>query len=150
MQLLLLLSTLLLGPTGSLVNWSVRSVPVEGRISTIELVAEIGTGWHLYAMQLPSDQGPLPTVFRFKASKAYELMGAVKEPIAQEEFDPNFGLMVRHHSGAPRFVQELVRRTPDAFVVEGEIEYMLCNDKICLPPVVVPFTVSVPALEPKN
>jgi hypothetical protein len=34
-------------------------------------------------------------------------------------------------------------------VVEGEVEYMLCNDKTCLPPVGVPFKVVVDT-EPKK
>jgi len=37
-------------------------------------------------------------------------------------------------------------KTGEAFTVNGDVEYMACNDQMCLPPLKVPFAVEVPAL----
>lgn len=116
----------------------------EGRVEVM-LTARLEDGWHLYATELPSDQGPIPTSFRFAANGSFVVDGPVSGPAPHEEFDPSFSMLVRHHSGEPVFTLPIVRRTPEAFQVEGEIEYMVCNDKTCLPPEVVRFSIPIPA-----
>jgi DsbC/DsbD-like thiol-disulfide interchange protein len=131
--------------TNGPVTWSFASeLQKDGRIA-VQLTAHVEEGWHLYATELPSDMGPIPTSFRFDPSNAFEVAGPLTEPDAHEEFDPNFSMVVRHHSGAPVFTLPIVRRTSEAFQVEGELEYMVCNDKTCLPPEVVRFSIPIPA-----
>lgn len=109
----------------------------------IEMKAVIEKGWHMYATVLPSDQGPVPTSFRFEPSDAYVANGGVREPVPVEEYDDNFGMVVRHHSGEPTFVLPIDVKSNEPFIVKGEVEYMLCNDRTCLPPTVVPFEIDV-------
>jgi DsbC/DsbD-like thiol-disulfide interchange protein len=143
MQLLLSL-TLLLSMPKHPATWSFAAVATEGDKVEVTLTAQLEEGWHLYATELPSDQGPIATSFRFSPSEAFTA-GKLVEPAPKEEFDPNFAMVVRHHSGAPVFKLPIVRRTADAFTVEGELEFMVCNDKTCLPPEVVKFQIPVPA-----
>ena len=107
--------------------------------------ARIEAGWHIYALQLPRDDGPLPTVVRIATGKDHEVRSVAQEPTPVEEMDPNFGMLVRHHSGGPRFSIPIVRLSASAFELQGEVEYMMCNDKTCLPPVAVPFQLTIPA-----
>jgi len=145
-----LLSALLLSvPTDPPVAWSFEAVPVDDGLVRVELRAALAPGWHLYATVLPGDEGPLPTMFRFVASETYEIIGELTEPEAEEEYDPNFGMVVRYHSGTPVFTLPVRRRSAGAFAVEGELEYMVCDDTICLPPVTVPFSVQLEALPAK-
>jgi thiol:disulfide interchange protein DsbD len=76
-------------------------------------------------------------------------MGPLNEPVPKEEFDPNFEMQVRYHPGNPRFTQRIKPATANGFVVEGEVEFMVCNDVTCLPPTAVPFRIEVPAQDPK-
>ena len=80
-----------------------------------------------------------------KRPTSFSIVGELKEPDPVEEYDPNFAMMVRYHSGQPRFVLSIKPSSDAPFVVEGEVEYMVCNDKTCLPPMTVPFRITVPA-----
>src|SRR5688572_6621666 len=51
--------------------------------------ASIESTWHLYS-QVPTDDGPLPTVFNFEASKSYQLVGKTTEPKPIEMAEPVF------------------------------------------------------------
>ncbi|MDX9751826.1 MAG: protein-disulfide reductase DsbD family protein [Flavobacteriales bacterium] len=147
-MLAFLASTALLLQTGSPAQWSFSAAAVPGGLVRVELTATLEEGWHMYATQLPSDLGPLPTEVRFTASDQYTLEGPLEEPDPVEEYDPNFAVQVRHHSGQVVLRQRV--RTTGPAVVSGEVEYMVCNDKTCLPPVVVPFNIAVPAVQAGN
>ncbi len=147
MQAHLLLPLLLLLQNGPVtpVKWRFSAEPTtEGRVE-VRLQAAIEPGWHLYALQLPREDGPLPTVIRFNPGEGHSGLLDVAEPTPVEEMDPNFAMVVRHHSGEPAFVAHTRRTTDGTFVLSGEVEYMLCNDRTCLPPVAVPFTLEVPS-----
>ncbi len=146
MMISLFLPMLLALHAGSPVQWTFQAVPVEQGVFQVELSAQVEEGWHIYATELPSDLGPIPTTIRFAPSNAYQLIDGLEEPTPAEEFDPNFSMLVRHHSNKVVFRQG-VRGTVENAVVSGDVEYMVCNDKTCLPPVVVPFTVPLPVIE---
>jgi thiol:disulfide interchange protein DsbD len=134
--------------SGSPAQWSFTAVQRTDGMVELRCQATLEVGWHLYATTLPSDEGPIPTSIRLKDTKAFTLV-SLQEPTPVEEYDPNFAMVVRHHSGTPSFVLLLKPNTKAPLVVEGEVEFMLCNDKTCLPPVGVPFKVDV-ATDPKK
>ncbi|MFZ1688414.1 MAG: protein-disulfide reductase DsbD domain-containing protein [Flavobacteriales bacterium] len=109
----------------------------------LNATATMEEGWHVYALTLPRDDGPFPTVFTFEPSSAYELKGGVVEEEPVEVEDPNFGMLVRYHGHKPVFVQKVERVSPAAFQVKGAVEYMACNDRMCLPPKTVPLVFQV-------
>ena len=127
------------------IAWSFSASALEGDLVEVRMDALIDPGWHIYATVLPREDGPLPTVVRITPGADHDIRGGVHEPRPVEEMDPNFGMLVRHHSGTPRFSVTVVRRTASAFDLQGEVEYMMCNDKTCLPPVAMPFTLNIPA-----
>lgn len=137
----LALPLLLQGP----VTWQFSSGPAEAERLEVRLEATCEPGWHIYALTLPREDGPLPTVVRVEPSPAFSVAGAVVEPRPQEVEDPNFGMLVRYHAGTVPFIIPIQRTTKEAFTVTGEVEFMVCNDKTCLPPMAVPFKVQVPA-----
>lgn len=102
-------------------------------------------GWHIYAMTLPRDDGPIPTSIQVAASTSFSA-GPVSEPTPETAYDVNFAMELRFHSGVVVFSVPLQRLNNGPLTVSGEVEYMACNDKTCLPPKVVPFSVTVPAL----
>jgi thiol:disulfide interchange protein DsbD len=128
---------------GAPVKWSFHAVPQANGEVVVQCAATLEKGWHVYALTLPSDQGPIATSIRLKPSDAYDLVGTAQEPTAVETYDPNFGMVVRYHDGAPTFTQRIRPKKEGSVVVEGEVEYMVCNDKTCLPPVTVPFSLMI-------
>lgn len=111
----------------------------------MRLTATCEPGWHIYALSLPSDDGPLPTEVTVDPGPGFQLAGAAIEQEPEEADDPNFGMIVRYHGDTAVFIQPTVRVTPEAYTLHGSVEYMACNDKTCLPPCKVEFTLDIPS-----
>jgi thiol:disulfide interchange protein DsbD len=123
------------------VKWAVS---IENRTATtadLILTATIEKGWHLYSQHLDGD-GPVPTTFSFKQLGTATLKGAVSEGKGKVELDPNFDMQLKYFEGTARFVQKIAL-TPKATEVKGEVEFMVCDDKRCLPPSVEEFDVKI-------
>ncbi len=150
MHPLLLTSFLsVLSVPGPVVSWTFEAKEMENGTVAVELTATAEDGWHIYATHLENDLGPIPTSIRFEPSDSYSLDGALQEPEPVDVFDPNFEMQVQYHSGSPRFVQLITPRAKGSFTVKGEVEFMVCNDKTCLPPEVVTFSLDVPMIKAK-
>ncbi len=128
------------------VKWVFAAKDLPNGQVRLDLTATIDQGWHVYATQLPSDQGPLPTAVTFAPSDAYYTVDGVKEPEPEKAEDPNFGMVLHFHTASTVFSQTIARKSAAGFTVSGEVEYMACNDQMCLPPVKIPFSIDVPAL----
>lgn len=102
----------------------------------------IDEGWHIYAVNLPSDEGPLPTVFEFALPDGMELMGEVEEGKAIRKFDHNFGVEVMYFEKEAIFKQR-IKITEKEAILKGNISYMACDSERCIPPVDVPFELVV-------
>jgi len=131
---------------GEPVTWSFAANPASGDTVEIALSAACEPGWHIYALDLPSDAGPLPTVVQVDDGMGYHLVGAVIEPAPLEVIDPNFGMRVRYHGDRTIFTQAIRRDMDQAITVQGSVEFMACNDKTCLPPRQVEFKLEIPPL----
>lgn len=144
MHPLFLVTALSLTAPAGPVHWSFAAKPAADGVVAVELAATVDEGWHIYATRLENDLGPIPTTIRFETNDALAIIGELREPKPEEVFDPNFEMQVRYHSGTPVFVQQF-KNTGAATVVKGEVEFMVCNDKTCLPPEVVKFEIPVGA-----
>ena len=144
---LLILGSLIVSAVmaGGPITWMFAATPAQGDTMEVRMSATCEAGWHIYALTLPSDEGPLPTVIQVDAGAAYQLVGVAMEPEPIEENDPNFGMIVRYHAGTATFIQPVERNSIGAFTIHGSVEYMACNDMTCLPPNTVEFTLDIPS-----
>ena len=55
-------------------------------------------------------------------------------------YDEQFAKNLRWYPGTVSFIQKLKVTDPAKFKVEGEVEFMACNDETCLPPDQIPFS----------
>jgi thiol:disulfide interchange protein DsbD len=116
--------------------------------ATLVINAKIDKGWHLYS-QFVGEGGPVPTSFRFEKSDAFTLSGNVKEvPKAKSFFDDIFGMQVAWFEKSATFKQEIKVSSKTDFKVKGTLEFMVCDDKQCLPPEEVEFTFDVKGAAP--
>ncbi len=110
---------------------------------TIVISAKIDPKWHLYSQHI-GDGGPIPTSFRFEESKAYTLVGKVNEvPKAISAYDEIFGMQVAWFEKKANFRQEIKVNSKEDFKLKGVFEFMVCDDKQCLPPEEVEFSFDI-------
>lgn len=123
------------------VKWKIK-LDDKGGAPEKEIVftATADKGWHLYDMNLP-EGGPVSTSFTFETLNGAELIGqpvpSVKPTTA---YDEQFAMNLRWYPGTVSFIQKLKVTDPAKFKVEGEVEFMACNDETCLPPDQIPFS----------
>ncbi len=123
------------------VKWSF-TIEQKGREATLLLKAKIDKPWHLYSQDI-GPGGPIPTSFKFTTDANYSLVGKVTEPKAEEIMDPNFDMKVKFFEESVIFKQKIKLNSDKAFKIEGSLEFMSCNDKMCLPPDEVEFSFAV-------
>lgn len=120
------------------VEWSFQSKDLGNGNYELQLKATIEEHWHLYS-QFIDEGGPVPTSFVFNASEQYELVDAVVEPKAVEEFNDLFGMTLRYFDTEAVFTQKIKLLSDKPFTLTGMLEFMSCDDKQCLPPAEVEF-----------
>ncbi|MFD2582516.1 protein-disulfide reductase DsbD domain-containing protein [Pedobacter vanadiisoli] len=123
------------------VKWSYAAKKTGKNEAVVFVKATLEKGWHLYS-QYVRKGGPQPTKFTFEKSNAYSLMGATKEPEAIVRLEPAFMMEVGFFESAVVF-QQKVKLTGKNAAVKGKVEFMVCNDKMCLPPDEVEFTINI-------
>ncbi len=111
--------------------------------ATLVIKASIDKGWHLYS-QFIGEGGPVPTSFRFDKSSNYTLVGKVNEiPKAKPIFDEIFGMQVAWFESSATFKQKIKVSSGKDFKLNGALEFMVCDDKQCLPPDEVEFSFDI-------
>lgn len=124
------------------VDWSYRAEKVTDTEYDLVITAKIDKGWHVYS-QFIEEGGPIPTSFKFTPSAAYTLKGKVTEsPKAVSAFDKNFDMQIAWHKDKVDFRQRIILKAPSASI-SGVLEFMVCNDKKCLPPAEEEFKIEV-------
>ena len=114
------------------VSWSSSVEKVSENEYDLIWSATIDPGWHLYSQTVP-EEGPLPTVFTYPENENYELSGTTQEPEGHTEFDNTWGTDIKYFSDQAVFRQR-IKITGKVEVIEGEVEFQVCDDERCLPP----------------
>ena len=122
------------------VKWSYAAKKISNTEAVVLLKATIQGGWHIYSVNL-KDGGPIKTSFTFSPSKEYALIGKVSEPAPQTKYEKSFSMNVTYFENSVVFQQKIKLKSVKATVVKGQLEYMTCNDKKCLPPEDVDFSI---------
>lgn len=118
-------------PTANAIRWTYSVEQLSENTFELKFNAILGEGWHLYSQNLPSDDGPIATTFYFK-EELYELAGETEEKgDLISDYDPNFEMDLNFYANEVTFVQKI--KTTEEIVL-AEFEYMICDEKMCLPP----------------
>lgn len=123
------------------VKWEFSSRK-NGKTTELVAKAKLETGWHVYSQFMQGD-GPIPTTFEYTLPVGVKLSGKTNEPEPIKHFDENFGMDVLFFNGQVEFVQPLSGKIKKGMVVKGKVNYMICNDEMCYPPVDVPFEIKL-------
>jgi len=126
------------------VSWAFSSKKVGTNVYELRLTAIMQPGWHLYAQSQPDDAVAQPTSFTFNNNPLLAFDGKVKEVGKLEKFhDEKLGVSANQYSGKVDFVQVVKVKGAAKTNITGKLEFQTCDDKKCLPPKTVPFSIAL-------
>lgn len=124
------------------VSWKYESKLKSAGVYELIITATVEKPWHIYSQN--TGKGPIPTKFTFKPNPLVAVDGTVKEIGKLEKVnDPNFKSEVLYYSGSVQFVQTVKLKAKAKTGISGTVEYMVCNDAECLPPVKKSFEINL-------
>lgn len=124
------------------VEWQYSSKKINDCEYELVIKASIQKGWHLYSQDV-GDGGPIPTTFDFKKTSAYSLEGKTKESKSISRMEPAFSMVIKFFENNATFSQKIKCKSSKAFKVSGELNFMVCNDTECKPPVTKDFQFNI-------
>ena len=139
-----LLITTALGASAQIedpVSWAFGSKKISSTEAVVYLKATIEDGWHVYSQNVKPG-GPIKTTIKFAPSKEFSKVGVTAEPKAITKYEKTFAMNVSYFENEVVFSQK-VKLVKGQALVKGTIEFMTCNDRKCLPPSEIPFSVQV-------
>ena len=123
------------------VKWTYTSKKTVPGTFEIRFTASIQLGWHVYSQSTPPG-GPAPTQFTFSKNPLIEMQGKVKEEGKLEQhFEEVFGVDVKQYSQSVTFIQVVKKKVDAKTRLNVAIEYMSCNEEMCLPSETVRFSI---------
>ncbi|HEX2536124.1 MAG TPA: protein-disulfide reductase DsbD domain-containing protein [Chitinophagaceae bacterium] len=146
-QLLILIAFFFIGTAAfaqSPVTWTFSSKKTGDNQYEVYLTATIQSGWHLYSQVQPKDAIAIPTAFTFNKNPLLSLDGKVKEIGKLEKYhDKTLDVSANQYSQQVVFVQKVKVKGKARTNVAGKLEFQTCDDKKCLPPKTVNFSIAL-------
>ena len=128
------------------VKWSFDSKKINNEEFELILKVDIDKGWHIYGTGTLKE-GPIPTSFKFKPSKEYELIGNLVKPEEVALYDEVFKMDISYFSDHASFKQRVKMKSDKPFQVSIEIEHQACNDRSCIAPEITEYAFDLPGVE---
>jgi thiol:disulfide interchange protein DsbD len=121
------------------VSWQATYKATSKTEGEIHITATIEKGWHTYSQKTVTD-GPIATSFTFTPAKGTSLVGNTEESKPHEEYVKAFEAKISVFTDKAEFKQK-IKHTGKPGTVSIKVEYMCCNDMMCLPPKTVDLSV---------
>ena len=116
------------------VDWSYSVKKLSADTYTFTATANIEGDWHIYS-QTTGKGGPVPTKINFKKNPLITVVGATKEAgKVKQVYDELFKTNVRYIGETATYTQTIKVRAGVKTNISGSVEYMVCDDRQCLPP----------------
>ena len=104
---------------------------------------ELGPEWMTYSQFNQNIMGPLPTLFTFENSDAFELIGSVEESMVKMKHDKEANEELAYFEKVGVFKQKIKINSGEKFVVKGNVNFMTCNQYGCEPPADYSFEIEI-------
>jgi len=140
--LFLLMSVVVSAQIFNPVDWDFSHKKLSENEIELQFKANIEDYWHLYSQHI-SDDGPVPTEFTFLTHAGYKLVGDMNEGKPEEEFDPNFDMVLKYFDQEAIFSQKIKVESSEDFTISGNVYFMVCDEAQCLPPEEVEFSFDI-------
>lgn len=131
---MILFSSCVSGQMYNPVKWSTSVEKISETEFILKAQASIQSGWHLYGQYI-EEGGPSPTVFTFHNSKkTFDLIDKTTEENGHEVMDKIFNMKIKYFEDKALFTQKVKFTSNAIFDIAAQVEFMVCDDKNCLPP----------------
>lgn len=121
------------------IKWSYASKKLDNKQAVVFIKANLDKGWHIYSQQVA---GPIKTRLNFKKDGGYSLVGKTIEPTPISRYEQLLGMNIQYFEQSVIFQQKIKLKNAEA-AVKGTVNFLVCNDKHCLPPDEVDFIIPV-------
>ncbi len=139
-----LVSAISFAQSGTKVKWDYTVKKISDKKYEVRMIATIQPGWHLYSQVQSSDAIALPTKISFAKNPLITVSGAAKEVgKVTDAFDKATQSRSRFYSNKVEFVQIVTLKSNIKTSIAGDVEFMVCDDRQCLPPDKTKFTVKL-------
>jgi uncharacterized protein YxeA len=141
--LLLAIGKIAYGQSSKQVQWTYTTKKVADKTYEIHMTATISGDYHLYAQNV-GGEGPVPTAFSFTKNPLTNLYGKVKENGKLiKKFETAWKHDVNYYEKNVDFIQVVKLKGTVKTNLAGKVEFMVCNEKQCLPPSEVEINVNI-------
>lgn len=125
------------------VQWAYSTKKISDKVYEVHMTATINGDYHMYA-QDAGGEGPVATAFTFTKNPLTVFDGKVKENGKQvRKFETAWKHDVKYFENKVDFVQVVRLKANVKTSLAGKVEFMVCNDKQCLPPSEVEINVNI-------
>jgi hypothetical protein len=125
------------------VIWNYTAKKIADKTYELHITASINANWHLYGQGTGTGLEPTTTL-TFTKNPLISFDGNVKEVGKMEKYyDKNFKTELKYYINTVDFVQKIKVKSAITSVVKGTVNYVVCNDRSCLPPKDVPFSINI-------
>jgi len=126
------------------IKWSYTSKKIADKTYEVHLTATVQNAWHLYSQMQPADAINQPTEIIFKKNPLIIFDGKIKEIGKMELFkDEKLKISANQYANKVDFVQIVKLKANVKTNIVGSVEYQTCDDKKCLPPKKIDFSVAI-------
>lgn len=140
--LLVVGSLLAMSQSTKQVKWTFTTKKIADRTYEVHITANINGNWHLYSQN--GGDGPISTTFNFTRNPLLTIDGKVKEVgKLKKSYEEVFKSEVRYYEKSVNFIQVVKVKGSAKTNLIGKVEFMVCNDKECLPPAEIDFSVNI-------
>jgi len=124
------------------VSWEFSAKKIADKTYEVHMTATISGKYHMYAQKNTGDV--VPVSFAFTKNPLLTLQGGVKEVgKLVSKYEEVWKTKVNYYEGKVDFVQIVKTKVAAPVSVKGTLNFMVCDDRQCLPPTDVNFDVKV-------
>lgn len=141
--LIVFAAQMIMAQSSKQVKWTYSTKKVADKTYEVHMTATINGDYHLYA-QDAGGEGPVATSFTFVKTPLLTLDGNVRESGKLiKKFESAWSHDVKYYEKNVDFVQVVKLKSNVKTNFTGKVEFMVCNEKQCLPPSEVEVKVNV-------
>jgi thiol:disulfide interchange protein DsbD len=125
------------------VKWTSTVKKTGDKQYELKLTASISGDFHMYA-QDAGVEGPVPTTISFTANPLLIIDGkAIEAGKKITKIEKAWDGKVNFYEKTVTFTQKIKAKTKAKTNIIGKVEFMVCNDEVCLPPSEYAFKVPI-------
>lgn len=125
------------------VSWTYEAKKKADGSYDLLITASLPKPWHIYS-QNTDENGPVPTTISFNKNPLITTVGKITETgNLEKKYDKDMKANTLFYSNKVVFTQNIKLKGKAKTTATGKIEFMVCDDKKCLPPKTINFSIKI-------